>query len=330
MHDWLYGPEGYYAKFPKVGKDGDFYTSVSTSMFFGGSMGKYIVDLVSRGELLKDGVVMEIGAHQGFMMADIIQFIYTLSPKLVKSLQFVIIEPLESARIAQENYFSSAFGDALHVKILPSLKGFTCKDAVVVSNELLDAFACEVVNGGEMLYMDGNIPKFGQMDEELRVKSKELGIEKGEIALGYEKLASDLASTCKRCRFVSFDYGQAYPRNDFSLRVYQNHQTHPFFTLTCKAGKSERLGEFYGKTDLTYDVNFDHVKRAFEDNGFANTKILSQMQALVEFGIHELLALLQTKVDEKTYRHEAEKAKQLILPGFFGERFKMIECVKEN
>jgi len=330
MNEWLYGADGYYTKLPSVGKDGDFYTSVSTSMFFGGSLGKYVVDLVSSGEFSQDGVVMEIGAHQGYMMADIIQFIYTLNPKLLKSFEFVIIEPLANARKAQESYFSAAFGDALHVKILPSLEGFTCKDAVVMSNELLDAFACEVINGDEMLFLDGSVPKFGQIDEDLGFKAKELGIEKGEIALGYEKLASDLASTCKRCRFVSFDYGQDYPRNDFSLRVYQNHQTHPFFTLTCKAGESERLGEFYGKCDLTYDVNFDHVKRAFEGNGFTKTRIMSQMQALVEFGIHELLALLQTKVDEKTYRNEAEKAKQLIVPGFFGERFKMIECVKEK
>jgi SAM-dependent MidA family methyltransferase len=273
---------------------------------------------------------MEIGAHQGYMMADIIQFIYTLQPNLIKSLRFVIIEPLESARKAQESYFVAAFGDALHVEILPSLEGFTCKDAIVVSNELLDAFACEVIHDGQMLYMDAHEPKFGSMDEGLKAKALELGVTQGEISLGYEELGRDLANACEKCRFVSFDYGQEYPRNDFSLRVYQNHETYPFFTLTCKAGESERLGEFYGKCDLTYDVNFDHVRKAFMQSGFKNVRIISQMQALVEFGIHELLALLQTKVDEKTYRNEAEKAKQLIVPGFFGERFKMIECVKEK
>lgn len=330
MNEWLYGATGYYAKLPNVGKDGDFYTSVSTSMFFGGSIGKYIVDLISKEKLSEDAVVMEIGAHQGFMLGDIIQFIYTLSPSLLKSLQFVIIEPLESARIAQKNYFSLAFGDALHVKILPSLEGFTCKDAIVVSNELLDAFPCEVINEDEMLFMDEHMAKFDEIEGDVKAKAKELGVKKGEIALGYEKLALNLALACKRCRFVSFDYGQEYPRNDFSLRVYQNHQTHPFFTLTCKASQEERVEEFYGKCDLTYDVNFEHVKRAFGEAGFENKRILSQAQALVEFGIHELLTLLQSKVDEKTYRHEAEKAKQLILPGFFGERFKMIECVKES
>ena len=36
---WLYSKDGYYSKYKEIGKEGDFYTSVSTSSFFGGSIG---------------------------------------------------------------------------------------------------------------------------------------------------------------------------------------------------------------------------------------------------------------------------------------------------
>lgn len=330
MNAWLYGPDGYYSSFPKVGKEGDFYTSVSTSIFFGGSIGKYIVDLIKEDKFSKNGTVIEIGAHQGYMLADIIQFIYTLWPELIGSLQFVIIEPIASARKAQEEYLKASFKDALDIKFLPSFEGFTCKDAVVVSNELLDAFLCEVVYEDNLLYVKEHQVYFEKIDKELKAKAKNLGVYKGEISLGFEALSDSLAKTCKRCRFISFDYGQEYPRNDFSLRVYKNHQVYPFFSLTSKAGDKEQLSQFFQKSDLTCDVNFAHVKKAFEMGGFETLRIISQMQALVDFGIDYLLAMLQEKVDERTYFNEAQKAKQLILPSFFGERFKMIECLKER
>ena len=52
MRLWLYeGDRGYYASGrPVVGKDGDFYTSVSLSKFFGGAIAHYVL------RLLEDGV----------------------------------------------------------------------------------------------------------------------------------------------------------------------------------------------------------------------------------------------------------------------------------
>ena len=40
MNEWLYDKDGYYASFRAIGKGGDFYTAVSSSMFFGGSIAK--------------------------------------------------------------------------------------------------------------------------------------------------------------------------------------------------------------------------------------------------------------------------------------------------
>ena len=43
MNQWLYGENGYYATYKSIGKEGDFYTAVSTSKFFGGTIANHIV-----------------------------------------------------------------------------------------------------------------------------------------------------------------------------------------------------------------------------------------------------------------------------------------------
>jgi SAM-dependent MidA family methyltransferase len=60
---------------------------------------------------------------------------------------------------------------------------------------------------------------------------------------------------------MSFDYGELSARSDFSIRVYQEHQTFPLFD------EALNRSEAFGKTDITYDVNFTHVKEAYEALG---------------------------------------------------------------
>jgi SAM-dependent MidA family methyltransferase len=133
MGEWLYGKQGYYASYKEIGKGGDFYTSVSTSKFFGGTIAKHIISLVDEGFLKEDGVVCEIGAHHGYFLADVCEFIYTLRPKLLGSLKFVIIERFEHLQEFQKNYFLESFGDALELTHYNSLSELHCKSAFFCS-----------------------------------------------------------------------------------------------------------------------------------------------------------------------------------------------------
>ena len=72
MADWLYGKEGYYTAYRSIGKKGDFYTAVSTSKFFGGAIANHILKRLDEGFLSKDSLICEIGAHHGYLLADII------------------------------------------------------------------------------------------------------------------------------------------------------------------------------------------------------------------------------------------------------------------
>ena len=145
FNDWLYGDDGYYSNYKTIGKDGDFFTAVSASKLFGGSIAKRIIDTIESGFIDKNTTILEIGAHHGYLMADIIQFIYTLKPELLKTLTFAICERYENLRDKQKQYLNESFGDAINFIHYSSIKDINLDNAIVVANEIFDAFPCELV-----------------------------------------------------------------------------------------------------------------------------------------------------------------------------------------
>ena len=322
MTEWLYGEDGYYATYKNIGKSGDFYTAVSTSKFFGGSVAKHIISLVDEGFLDPNGTVCEIGAHHGYFLADVIEFIYTLRPKLLCTLEFVIIERFDDLQEFQKNYFKESFGDVVSLTHYKSLSELRCQNAFFIANEIFDAFPCELYYKGKTARVDAHEVEFDLEDEWVDEKAKKYFKDRGEIALGYEEFAREMAASCEKFEFMSFDYGEMAARPDFSIRVYEKHKVIPFFE------ESINRAELFAKSDITYDVTFAHVKDAYEEAGVEFIELKAQMVALVDMGILELLEMLKENVDEKIYEQELQKAKILIMPNFLGERFKMIRFRK--
>ncbi len=335
MHAWLYAKDGYYATHKEIGKEGDFYTAVSSSMFFGGSIAKKFLSSIEEGFLSKNSTVVEIGAHKGYLLADIVQFIYTLKPEFLETLEFIIVEPFEENQKAQLKYFKESFGDTVKLSHVKRLEELTCKEAFIVANEIFDAFTCNVVYNDNMLYMYDHKAEFKEMDSDIKSLSKKYSITKGEVAIGYEEFAKDLALHVEKYEFVTFDYGDKKPREDFSLRIYDRHKVYPFFALTDLIEDEElkekiELNSLFAKSDITYDVNFEHLIGAFEQSGATLHSYDTQMKALVDFGLIELLDMMQRNTTAENYKAEVNRVKTLIDPSFMGERFKMACFRKEK
>lgn len=324
MSEWLYGENGYYATYKNIGKDGDFYTAVSTSKFFGGTIAKHIISLVDEGFLEKDGTICEIGAHHGYFLADVIEFIYTLRPKLLSSLKFVIIERFDELQEQQRKYFKESFGDVVSLTHHKSLGELKCKNAFFIANEIFDAFPCELYYKGNTGRVEEHDVTFDVDNDWVDAKAKKYNKDRGEIAIGYEEFAKEMANSCEKFEFMSFDYGEMIARPDFSIRVYAKHKVIPFFEEDIKRE------ELFAKSDITYDVTFEHVKDAYVDAGVEFIELKAQMVALVDMGILNLLEMLKDNADEKIYEQELQKAKMLIMPNFLGERFKMIRFRKDK
>lgn len=323
MNDWLYGVEGYYASYRPIGKKGDFYTAVSTSKFFGGTIANHIIKRVDEGFLRIDSLICEIGAHHGYLLADIIEFIHTLRPQLLQTLRFGIVERFEHLRDAQKSYFDESFGNAVSLEHYSDLSQLDEQSSFFIANEIFDAFACELVYKGKVGRVENHKVHFDIDDPEISALAENYQQDRGEIALGYESFASAMKRSSKRFEFMTFDYGELNARSDFSIRVYQNHQVFPLFD------EALNLKDVFGKTDITYDVNFSHVKAAYEAQGIICVQYATQLVALVEMGILDLLAMLKEHAGEEIYAQELEKVKILITPSLMGERFKMIRFVKE-
>ena len=322
FNNWLYGENGYYAAYKAIGKDGDFFTAVSTSKLFGGSIAKKILKTIEEGFVPSNTTIVEIGAHHGYLLADIIQFIYTLKPKLLSTLTFAIVERFEHLRIQQKQYLEESFGNAIKFQHYNSIEELQLDNAIIVANEIFDAFACELVYTKDNILQqafvkDNKIIWEKCEDKKLKQIAKQQSITKGEIPIGYDSFASILANNINKFEFITFDYGDEYPRNDFSCRIYQKHNVYPIFEDNLD------LKNLYKKSDITYDVNFAYLIKCFDDVKVSNPIYQTQLKALVEFGIIDLLEIIHKNTDEKTYLSEANKVKTLLEPTGMGDRFKV-------
>ena len=322
MNEWLYGEEGYYKNFKAIGKSGDFYTAVSTSPFFGASIANYLWGKISGGVLPRDILLLEIGAHQGHLIGDMIQWLYTCDPALMESMRFAIVERQPEVREAQKAYFAERFGDDVHVEQYASLDELKEPYAFIVANEIFDAFPCELVKDGEIARVDGHTVVWEEAPESLLKQIEKYRQVKGEVAIGYEAFAEELAGSFEHCDFLSFDYGEKYVRNDFSIRIYKKHETFPLFD------EAVVLEEVFKQSDITFDVNFQQVMDAFEAAGFETVHYETQARALVRFGLIDMLEAFARETTQEIYLREVDKVKTLIAPTMMGDKFKLIHFRK--
>lgn len=327
FNSWLYEKDGYYSDYKNIGKDGDFFTSVSVTPFFGGAIAKKIIDSIESGFINKNSTILEIGAHKGYLLADIIQFIYTLKPELLETLNFSILEKFESLRVVQKKYLFDSFGTFINFNHYNNLDDIKLHSAFIVSNELFDSFACDLVytkdNTLKQLFIENHKIEFLPcLDEKILKHCEKYKIKKGEISLEYFEFVSKLCKNINKFEFIAFDYGESFHRGDFSLRVYKEHKVYPFFEDNLE------LKKFYKNSDITYDVHFDYLIDCFKENKVENIELKTELKALVEFGILELLEILKANVDEKNYQKELQKVKILLEPTQLAERFKCLSVRK--
>ena len=322
MNEWLYGEEGYYKNFKAIGKEGDFYTAVSTSPFFGASIANYLWENIKTGKLPRDLLLLEIGAHQGHLIGDMIQWLYTCDPALIKTMRFAVVERQPEVQEAQRDYFRERFGEDVAVEQYLSLEELKESYAFVVANEIFDAFPCELVKDGEIAVIEGERLRWEKAPGHLLKKIEPYRQVKGEVAVGYEDFALELAESFEHCDFLSFDYGEKYVRNDFSIRLYKKHETFPLFD------ESVVLAEEFKKSDITYDVNFQLVTDAFLSAGFELAHYETQARALVRFGLIELLEAFARQTTQEIYLRELDKVKTLIAPTIMGDKFKLVHLRK--
>lgn len=307
FQNWI---DKYYFQAVSVGKNGDFYTAVSVGNLFGVLLANHFLKLIDDKKLTLPAQVVEIGANEGHLMLDFIQALYTLRADVLEQIECFIIEPHEKLKCVQKKLFDKY---DLDVKIYNSLEECHFKNAFFYANELFDCFACELIKDKTMAYIDDDLNIiFKPMSENLLKECEKYAITNSELCISYKPFLTKLKQACEKLIFACFDY--AKKEEKISIRMYKNHQVYNLF--------EENLKDFFAKSDITYNVNFNHFLQVLKEEGFGVLEYKNQNQALIDFGLEEIIEQAKN-TNPQIYKNFISQSKNLMFN--FGDKFKFLE-----
>ena len=140
---------GYYTKKNKrVGKGGDFITSVSIGKCYGTILARYFESIIEdRFYKEKQIVIVEFGAENGDLALDVMTELKNILNKvLFKKIKYMVVEPFDSKRKELELRLHS--NGVENYSVVPDLRKEKNLNGFVMGNEVLDAApTMEAVNG---------------------------------------------------------------------------------------------------------------------------------------------------------------------------------------
>lgn len=292
----LYCPDcGYYETKKDIGRRGDFYTSVSVGPLFGELLARQFADwleeLSSPGRGLK---IVEAGAHEGKLAADILNWLQWHRPKLFPEIEYIILEP--SAR-HQEWQKKTLQGLAPRVRWFTDFQAMAGQRSgepklhgIIFGNELLDAFPVHRFgwDARSKQWFEWGVASEGNHFVWMKVDNSEFHIPHSALETvlpdGYiietspaaESWWRESATVLDHGRMLAIDYGFSEnemfspARTSGTLRAYFQHQV----TNDVLANPGEQ--------DLTAHVNFSAIQKAGETAGLKTDFFGSQAKFLTE------------------------------------------------
>jgi SAM-dependent MidA family methyltransferase len=330
----LYAPGlGYYSGGArKLGADGDFTTAPEVSRLFGACVAAQCAEILPA--VSHDASILEIGAGSGRMAADILDRLESLG-RLPE--RYLILEISADLRERQRELLRKRLPHLLdRVQWLDGPPP-TPFDGIILANEVFDAlpvarFRWQAAAVEEM----GVIFEGGQFAWGMRAASdamakccRELfaasgGWDDGYVSEFCPRLPAWIASvthTLRRGAVLWFDYG--LPRAQYYLAERRDG------TLLChfRHRLSEDPFANIGLQDITAWVDFTRVAEGCSAANLDVAGFTTQAHFLAAMGIDRELQLAAAG-DEVLFARLANQARQLMMPGEMGERFKAMACVR--
>lgn len=326
----MYEPQGgYYSSGEaSIGRQGDFYTSVSVGPIFGRLLARQFAEMWNRLGRPQDFTIVEQGAHKGDFAADTLEALRTQEPELFATVHYRIVEPSEIFRTQQAERlcsFAPSVSWAGSVDELPSFTG------VHFSNELLDAFPVRRViwTGSEWreqhVTLEENLFQFttGAVCEDAEAKDL-LGKIPATLPAGYvteinqqaHRWLRSIVDRIERGWVLAIDYG--HPRSEFfrpnrvdgTLTGYSHHRR-----------VTDPLSE-PGTVDLTSHVEFTSLAETAESSGLELAGYADQHHFMVGLSrLHFSDAHGDLSLDQQK---ELRGFKTLMHPNLMGLSFKAI------
>ena len=329
----LYSPGvGYYSGgAQKLGRGGDFTTAPEISPLFGACMAVQCAEILTA---LDSASILEIGAGSGRLAADLLARLES-DRRLPE--RYFILEISADLRARQRGYLATRLPHLLdRVQWLdqPPQEPF---DGIIVANEVLDALPVarfrwqrNCVEELGVAVIDGELGWSARPAAEAMTRAcADLLAASGGWQDGYvseycpRAAAWVLAVThsLRKGAALWFDYGlpraQYYlaERRDGTLISHFRHQIsgNPFANV--------------GLQDISAWVDFTRLAEASRDAGFEVAGFTTQAHFLAGLNIDREMQRTAAG-DDILFARLANQARQLLLPGEMGERFKAMVCLK--
>jgi SAM-dependent MidA family methyltransferase len=332
----LYCPElGFYDRFPhRLGKTGEFYTSVSVGPLFGCLLAFHFSRWLHEIEPGEDGRwhLVEAGAHDGRLALDILIWFKRHAPAILDRLNYVILEPSTRRQSWQRATLGDFSATVSWIRQWSDLAPGGLR-GIFFSNELLDAFPAHRFgwNARAQQWFEHGV---ALRDDRLTWCRLPLGARE-DLALPPEVPVSlrgilpdgftvDIAPEARRWwRQAAAALGQGYlmtidygldsildpNRPEGTLRAYRGHRMIPDLLADP------------GEQDITAHVDFGALRAAGEETGLRTLDLVSQGRFLT--GVFEQVVRLEAPGFDWS-RHERRQFQTLTHPEHLGERFKVL------
>jgi SAM-dependent MidA family methyltransferase len=329
----LYAPRvGYYSGgAQKFGAAGDFTTAPEISRLFGACVAVQCGEILGR---LNAASILEIGAGSGRLAADVLGRLASLQ-RLPQ--RYWILEISADLRDRQREHIARhqpRFLERVHWLDRPPEAPF---DGVILANEVLDALPvarfrwhADAVEELGVQVVDGRLvpgwrPAGAAMADNCRRLSRAGGDwDDGYVSEYCPRLVAwtqAVTGALRNGAALWFDYGlpraQYYlpERRDGTLLCHFRHRAH-----------NDPL-QWVGLQDITAWVDFTLLAEASRECGFQLAGFTTQAHFLAGTGIDAEMRFIAGN-DAHQFAHLANQARQLLLPGEMGERFKAMAWLR--
>lgn len=285
-HDTL----GYYSDpARRIGRGGDFYTSVSVGPVFGELLAEFVAGVWEAAGRPSHWIVAEQGGHDGTLARDVLAALEGVNAGAAAATRWTFVEK-RPAWCERQRMTLFSGGQGARATWVGAPDELPPETGLFLSNELVDALPVDLVRflGGQWLEKRvGRDPGTGcftwvevPATEELRSAVDRLGLPHsegmvGEVRRGAERWAGGLYSVLPEGVVLTMDYG------DLAEELYG--PSRPEGTLRAYAGHrqdTEVLAD-PGKKDLTAHVDFSLLMRQGEAGGWQTRGYLDQSRFLI-------------------------------------------------
>ncbi len=320
----LYHPQrGYYAtEAVNIGKQGDFITSPHWGPDFGELLAEQLREIWQILKKPRPFTVVEMGAGQGILAANILSYLHEQDEKLWEVLEYVIIEKSAGMREEQKQRLNT---DKVKWRTWDEIE----EESLIgcfFSNELIDALPVHQVLVEDKQLKEVYVTAKRLTNSEIKFVETTGEISTNKIAEYFELLGIDLRSDVdsgyrsevnlaaldwldavgkkwQRGYILTIDYGYSaeryyHPnRREGTLQCYYQHRRHndPYWNI--------------GMQDLTAHVNFTALEKQGNLLGLKNVGFTQQGLFLMALGLGDKLNQLSTEsglsISEVLTRREA-------------------------